>query len=251
MKKVYLLISFLVSFTFANAQILQIENKDGKLLELDVNNIREMRFKAAQSFDGNTPENLEIVDLGLSVNWASLNIGAENSYETGYYVSWGGLQEKEWYSWAYYEHGSSMSALEKYTKSDQLQTLQAEDDLATVTWGDAWRTPTNEEFQELMESCTIDYTAEENGVKGVRLTSNIEGYTDKSIFLPLTGWKQDNNLLNSDKLCSYWSSTVYGMFPAFAVSGEFWLSGDYAQSCQRSGTYRYLGKPVRAVTAKN
>lgn len=251
MKKITLaILTTLFIGSSAQAQLLQIEKTNGDLLELDINDIKEMRFKEAQSFDGNTPENLEIIDMGLSVNWASLNIGAENPEEVGYYVSWGGIEPKDWYSWSYYEFGHSQSSLDKYTSSDDLETLQPEDDLATVSWGSEWRMPTSAEFEELLANTTVDYTAVENGVTGVRLTSTVPGYEDATLFFPVSGWKQDGNTLNLEMLCSYWASSVVTIFPQFAFAAEFWLSGDYASEVHLNGTYRYLGHPVRAVTEK-
>ena len=251
MKKITLaILAALFMGSSAQAQLLQIEKNNGDLLELDINDIKEMRFKEAQSFEGNIPENLQIVDMGLSVNWASLNVGAEAPEEAGYYVSWGGLEPKDWYSWSYYELGSSQSSIEKYNSSDDLETLQPEDDLATVSWGSEWRMPTNAEFEELLENSTVDYTAVENGVTGVRVTSTVPGYEDASLFFPVSGYKQDNQTINLDMLCSYWTSSVVSIFPQFAIAAEFWLSGDYASQVHLSGTFRYLGHLVRAVTAK-
>ena len=246
-----LAVAFLLSIASAGAQVLQIERTDGQILEMNIDDIKEMRFKEEQVYEGNVPENLQIVDLGLSVNWASLNIGAEAPEEIGYYIAWGETEDKDWYSWSYYKHVNSQSSLEKYNKSDGIEILQAEDDAATVIWGSEWRMPTQAEFQELIDNCTIDYGAEENGVSGVRLTSNVPGYEGKSIFLPAAGWIQDNmNNVNNGTLSTYWTASVVTFFPQFACAAEFWLSGDYAGTVQVSGTYRYLGRPIRAVTAK-
>lgn len=66
---------------------------------------------------------------------------------------------------------------------------------------------------------------------------------------------QDNNRIDDTSRADYWTSecvnsaTDFSM-PAFAFAAEFWLTGDYAQTCQINGTYRYLGRPVRAVQPK-
>lgn len=249
-KNILTVLTTLFILSPASAQVLQIEKNNGDLLELNVDEIKEMRFKKSQSFDDNTPENLQTIDMGLSVNWASLNVGAESPEEVGYYVSWGGVAPKEWYSWSYYEFGHSQSAINKYSSSDGIETLQAEDDVATVSWGDNWRMPTNAEFEELISHSIIDFNAIENGVGGVRLTSTVPGYEDASIFLPISGWKQDGITVNMGMVCSYWTSSLFSMFPQFAIAAEFWLSGDYASEPHINGTYRYLGHLVRAVTEK-
>ena len=97
-----------------NAQVWQIERTDGQIIEINVEDIQEMRFKEEVAFEGTTPENLEIVDLGHSVDWVSLNVGANSPEETGCYVSWGGTEQKNYYSWSYYEHGTSQSSMDKY-----------------------------------------------------------------------------------------------------------------------------------------
>ena len=65
--------------------------------------------------------------------------------------------------------------------------LELEDDVAHVILGGKWRMPTDDEWAELLNNCTRTWTDNYNGtgVKGRIVTSNIEGYKDKSIFLPL------------------------------------------------------------------
>ena len=250
-KMIFVVATLLVSSLFASAQIFQIEKKDGSIIELKVNNIKEMRFKTdVTPGDDNTPDCVEIVDLGLSVNWASVNIGAEQPYEPGSLFAWGETTEKDWYSWSYYKFGSSASTLTKYNQTDGLDQLQPEDDAAAVLWGGNWRMPTRDEFQELIDNCDIDYQATESGYPGVRLTSRVAGHEGASIFLPAAGWIQDEYHMYDGTLATYWSSECVNAavsMPQFGFAGEFWLAGDYANSCQVSGTYRYLGRPVRAV----
>lgn len=259
MKKITLAIAALMGLSTmtTEAQIFQIEKNDGSLIELEVSNIKEMRFKTdANPYEDKTPDYVEIVDLGLSVNWASVNLGAETNYASGYLFSWGETTEKDWYSWSGYQHGSSASSLTKYNQSDGLNLLQNEDDAAKNIWGGDWRMPTRDEFQELIANCDIDYTAVEHDIPGVRLTSKVAGYENASIFLPACGWIQDNNRTNEGGAATYWTSNCVNYageisMPAFAFAAEFWLTGDNANTCQVNGTYRYLGRPVRAVVPKN
>lgn len=254
MKKLTFAIAALLAFSpvLTEAQIFQIEKNDGSLIELEVSNIREMRFKNDDNpYPDKTPDNVEVVDLGLSVNWASLNLGANEIQEPGYFYAWGETAVKSWYSWSYYQFGSSAAALTKYNQSDGLNRLQPEDDAAKNEWGGEWRMPTRAEFQELIDNCDIDYTATEGGFPGVRLTSRVAGHEGASIFLPAGGWIQDNNLTVNGRLATYWASECANFpefsMPQFAYAAEFWLDGDYAQTGQINGTYRYLGRPVRAV----
>ncbi|MBR1474227.1 MAG: hypothetical protein IJ613_01470 [Muribaculaceae bacterium] len=259
MKKLTIAIAALMGLSTmtTEAQIFQIEKNDGSLIELEVSNIKEMRFKTdANPYDDKTPDNVEIVDLGLSVNWASVNLGAETVYEPGNLFAWAEIASKEWYSWSTYKYGASAASLTKYNQSDALSRLQNEDDAAKNMWGGDWRMPTRAEFQELIDNCDIDYTATEGGYSGVRLTSKVEGYEGASIFLPACGWIQDEYPTYDGQLSTYWTSECVNSateisMPSFAFAAEFWIAGDYANSCQINGTYRYLGRPVRAVVPKD
>ena len=113
-----------------------IEKNNGELLEIPVENIAQMTFQVdTNKYDDNTPDYVEIIDLGLSVNWASVNLGAALPEEPGYLIAWGELEEKDWYSWSYYKFGDSKSTLTKYTVADGLNTLQPQDDAAAMLWG--------------------------------------------------------------------------------------------------------------------
>lgn len=106
----------------------------------------------------------EAVDLGLSVKWASYNVGAQNVSGLGSYFAWGETQEKEYYDWSekgeykwgiYNEDDEPVFGMTKYTADikggDGLVTLKPEDDPATKNWGTKWRTPTFEEIEELFD----------------------------------------------------------------------------------------------------
>ena len=82
-----------------------------------------------------TPEP-EYVDLGLSVKWATFNIGATSPEEYSDYFAWGETEPKDKYSWATYKWGTS-SNLIKYNTTDGKTILEPADDAATVNWGDS------------------------------------------------------------------------------------------------------------------
>ena len=253
----YFVLAFINLPFLCNAQILQIEKNNAEDVLLQTKDIKEMRFKTSQSeFEDNTPDYVEIIDLGLSVNWASVNLGAALPEEPGYLITWGELEEKDWYSWSYYKFGDSKSTLTKYTVTDGLNTLQSEDDAATMLWGGDWHIPSRENWQELVDNCDIDYAATQNGYPGVRITSRVPGYEGNSIFLCAAGWIQDEYHLNESTLASYWTNECVVFpgeisLPEFAFAAEFWRSGDYANSYYYSGVYRWQGRPIRAVIDKN
>lgn len=189
----------------------------------------------------------EIVDLGLSVKWASFNLGAARPEDTGYYYAWGETKPKEDYGWdAYKWHGDvTVFSLTKYCLdpkfgfngfADYRKDLEPEDDAACVNYGGKWRMPSEQEVKELLEKtkCT---PARLNGVNGCWLTSTVNG---NRIFLPLTGYR-DNESLQSSENGYYWSSTIYSGYDWNAQCLSF--RGD---AClDYSG--REYGLPVRAV----
>jgi hypothetical protein len=70
---------------------------------------------------------------------------------------------------------------------DNKKELDLEDDAAHVYWGAKWRIPSKDQIEEL-----IYYTKQTNcvvnGVSGKKLTSKVEGFTDKFIFLPYSAF---------------------------------------------------------------
>lgn len=133
------------------------------------------------------------IDLGLSVKWASFNLGASKPEEYGNYYCWGETKPSAQYDKSRdneYENGS---------------TLKPEDDAATVNLDGKWRTPTKEEIDELMNKCTRKWTTL-NGIKGIRIT----GPNGKSIFLPAAGYRNsDGSFLEVGLDGWYWSATAY------------------------------------------
>ena len=137
------------------------------------------------------------VDLGLSVKWATCNMGATSSEQYGSYFTWGEIETKSKYAWSTYKwcNGSSTSLTKYCTNSqygtvDNKTTLDLEDDAAYMNWGGSWRMPTWAELNELWNGCNWTWTTQ-NNVAGYRATSKTNG---KSIFLPAAGVMSDNTL---------------------------------------------------------
>ena len=150
------------------------------------------------------------VDLGLSVKWATCNLGASNPEDYGWYYAWGETGNKSAFTWENYKYqtsGNSVDSVEfsKYTTTgnhgilvDDKTILDPEDDAAHVKWGGNWRIPTIKEFQELYDNCDWTWISL-NGHYGYKVKSNVPGYTDRSIFLPMPFNKEEG---------VYWSSTL-------------------------------------------
>jgi hypothetical protein len=160
----------------------------------------------------------EYVDLGLSVKWATFNLGASAPEEYGDYFAWGETEPKAKYGWAQYKWGNGENkALTKYCNkatygedgfTDNLTQLLPEDDAAHVNWDGNWRMPTAAEFDELINNCTIEKSTM-NGVNGYLLTSKING---NSIFLPMAGYYNfdlaPNKHLGNRTTCYHWSADM-------------------------------------------
>ena len=118
----------------------------------------------------------EAVDLGLSVKWASCNLGARKPEEYGNYYAWGETVEKDSYTpknykWSPYKVGKyikyctdSIQGYKGFT--DGKKVLEPDDDAATVNIGKGWRIPTIEEINELRNNCKHKWTTI-NGIKGM------------------------------------------------------------------------------------
>ena len=93
-----------------------------------------------------------------------------------------------------------------YTKLMDNEKMQAYD-AARANWGGTWRLPSEEDFQELIDNCTIAF-AYICGTRGFKLTSKING---KYVFLPEAGCDRSGYQEAFFDLgwgnCEYWSST--------------------------------------------
>ncbi|MBR6198170.1 MAG: fimbrillin family protein [Bacteroidaceae bacterium] len=139
----------------------------------------------AATFTGDGVENGHAyVDLGLSVKWATMNVGASSPADYGNYYAWGETKAyneadetnltnynynskssyvKTYYAYSTYKwcNGSSDS-MTKYGTVDNKTTLDSEDDAASVNWGGKWRMPTHTEQLELVDNCYWVWTSSYN-----------------------------------------------------------------------------------------
>jgi len=191
----------------------------------------------------------EYVNLGLSVKWATCNIGATKPEEYGNFYAWGETETKSNYYWPTYKYcNGSNDTLTKYCVDSECGTvdnktvLEPDDDVAHVKWGGIWRMPTDAEWTELRENCTWTWTTVK-GVKGRLVTSKKEGYTDKSIFLPAEGYRGDTRLDNVGPYGYYWSSSLNRDNNVNA-----WYVTFDSYNVDRDYDGRFYGQSVRPVT---
>jgi hypothetical protein len=164
--------------------------------------VKFIGFRLVHDADFTQSPEPEYVDLGLSVKWATFNVGATSPEDYGDYFAWGETEPKETYSWATYKWGTS-SNLTKYNTTDGKTTLDPEDDAAKVLWGGYWRMPSKEEVDELTQQCTWIWTTH-NNVNGYKVT----GPNGNSIFLPAAGYKGAGPTYPAGEDGLYWTSTL-------------------------------------------
>lgn len=200
-------------------------------------------------------EYITAVDLGLSVKWASCNLGATRPEDVGNYYAWAEIEPKEEYTADNYKYYDGTTGIgykkitkyctdSKYGKFDYYRTLSLDDDAAYQTLGGNWRVPTTLEWRELYNNCTWYWVTTDDS-RYWKAQSKKKGYEDKYILIPLTGTytsKKPNITKNS--IGYYWcnelSSDYYADMIRFDFTNGLW-----------SSTYiRETGLPIRAVLRK-
>ena len=94
----------------------------------------------------------------------------------------------------------------------------ANHDPATANWGNNWSMPTAEQFQELLDNCTWEFTG-----NGYKVTSKAEG-NNNSIFLPAAGFRFGDKWYGNGNAGYYATGEILGTyhFPSMAeqISGS-------------------------------
>ena len=181
------------------------------------------------------------VDLGLSVKWADINVGAEYPSDYGNYYAWGETEPKNDYSFENYsfhiEGTTDKNKKESYVDIGT-DIKGTEYDVAHVKWGGTWRMPSEKEVFELINKCTWDWT--DGGYK-------ITGPSGKSIFLPAVGFYNGTNLSGEFTQAKYWTSAVNEYKDTYYAYGRD-LYFVYSTNDHNVGSHqRFLGCAIRPV----
>ncbi len=188
MKKFFLFIVLVVFPILASAQASggQIRRKSTSIINShSSNNSNKILYAKTGSHNG-----YDYVDLGLSVKWATYNIGATSIEAYGDLFAWGECESKSKYS-------------EDNYACAHISSLVNHNDVATEIWGGKWRMPTYEEFRELCNKCKWRWVSF-RGINGFRITGN----NGNSIFLPAAGFHNSEDFISRNERGYYWTSTL-------------------------------------------
>ncbi|MCM1111341.1 MAG: hypothetical protein NC336_09040, partial [Clostridium sp.] len=180
----------------------------------------------------------EWVYLGLSVKWATCNVGATSPEDCGDYFAWGETKTKSSYdeeTCPAFE--KSVSQLKSAGIVSPSGILRKKYDAASANWGEAWRMPTKKEIDELVGECEWEWTSL-GGRNGYKVT----GQNGNSIFLPAAGDRVDSSTGDVGERGFYWSSSADNdRMYSFSL---YFYNVDHLASCN----HRSVGFAVRPVT---
>jgi hypothetical protein len=217
--------------------------------KLKVGFLRLQNEKNGEELDNNGHD---YIDLGLSVKWATCNVGATKPEDNGSYFAWGETSPKDFYSEDNYNTLYNPPDDKKYDSKTRLDPI---DDAATANWGGKWRMPTDAEMEELIENCEWERTTL-GGNKGYKVTSKKNG---NSIFLPAAGFIRDPGLERFELFDIrlfvagfegyYWSASrhLYGSFSSRINSRYMFFSNKVIMDYDE----RDMGFSVRPVLAED
>lgn len=238
MKKLILSAICLMAVAALNAQTVNVHFKNGQVINYNSDNVDFVDFSAKAPDPTLTAG--EVVDLGLSVYWASCNLGASKPEEYGDYYAWGETSPKANYTESTYSYYNS-STTEYMDIGSEISGTEY--DAAHVNLGGDWRMPTKAEMQELINKCTWEWTQIE-GVNGYKVT----GPSGNSIFLPAAGRKTSytiNDASNASIDLTYWTSTL-----SSSKAKPYYLYGNSGTKSINTGMVIliYSGMSIRPVT---
>ena len=167
--------------------------EDGNKSEADALAEIAKKLEELKAAGGSTTVVKDCVDLGLpsGLLWRKYNVGANSEYEKGNHYAWGETVTKQKYDITTYKWGELIGETTYYTKyneTDKLTLLQPEDDAATANLGENYRTPTKEEWEELLDECTWEVATKTNKNNETVIDYwKVVGPNGNFIILPSTG----------------------------------------------------------------
>lgn len=243
MKKLFTFIAATMLCVGAQAQTVNIHFKNGATAYYSGNEVEYVDFNEVTTALGKTQR----LELGSQTyEWAQTNIGANEEWEYGYYFCWGqartsctdDISDGIIFNEDYYTNlGLNNNSYIRNGRFDR------DHDAACVAYNSnsndlkEWHTPTAEEFNLLVDNCTVTWETS-HGVSGKRFTDK----NGNSIFIPAAGMRSDGEIGNKDFFGSYWSSTFFDNQHGCGLNFE---SGPY-RNRSNEGDVRWYGRPIRA-----
>lgn len=140
-------------------------------------------------YDLTLPPDVEAVDLGIGLKWASCNLGAKSPDDFGGYFAWGDPTGKCWSLeniYILYDEKDSCFVRWQSTNYGGMKPpthiAGTAMDIVTINWGRYWRLPTMRESLRLVYEC--DWTLEDHDGKKVY---KVTGPNGNHIYMPLAG----------------------------------------------------------------
>ena len=246
--------------SFSSSYWFAIKSYDSKYCGRAVRPVTELTLDTKQPLytDEDVAETIEEVDLGLSVKWASMNLGAKNKYDCGLFYRFGELTGHGCFdtfdtSWGGYftsigGNGSSSSdcGSSKDPLADYLGlVISSEFDAAHETLGETWRMPTYEEIVELANNCTFTRLegSQTHSICAIKATSKVNG---KSIIIPMSGWYYPSGLGGTDIYACFWSSSS-SKWDSTKTKAWYGVVGGNNYTLDRETLERNYAIPIRAV----
>lgn len=188
------------------------------------------------NFDAN---DYEYVDMGLSVLWATENVGTTEDEENGIQYAY----------YAFGTNGTSDSYISDYCDTHGIEITEtdikgnSDYDAARKIMGGSWRVPTQKEFEELCDTSNCTWTW--NSSDGGYYVKSIE--TENEIFLPANGYKDGSKTMDSEH-GNYWTCTPDGTYDNTTAYYLHFYYEDGEDNLLFPSQARYCGRQIRAVT---
>lgn len=193
----------------------------------------------------------DYVDLGLpsGTMWATCNLGATKPTEAGDCYAWGDVEPKIKYLWStYFDTKDEGNSFIKYSIT-KTKILEAENDAATINWGEKWCMPTAEQWQELIDNCVWVYGGYGFYVYKKKDNSSSYSKNDIHIFIPYSRYAYDTNI-NYNSYCLYWSSSIASQSSEAITFNASYNKYDSTNYLECYSTERYSGYGIRPVRKK-
>ncbi|MCQ2204578.1 MAG: hypothetical protein MJZ15_09080 [Bacteroidales bacterium] len=178
------------------------------------------------------------VDMGLSVRWSKVNMGALTELDAGDYYAWGEVTPKDTFTLKNYQHYDTAYV---HIGKDLGGTQY---DAARMEWGGQWRMPTITEWKELVDSCQWRWRWDFKYF-GYEVT----GPSGNSIYLPAAG--SYRRLDAPYKVYDFQAKGYYWSSSFFYVGIGYRILFNSNKPDVSSGDLTYIGMPIRPVVKIN